>query len=89
MSKIFIFLVCILQAKTEINDCETALQDFERLCSLKPDNKAAQNYIIICQNKIKKQKLKDKSTYNKMFEIFVKQDEVITLLSFIYSIFAQ
>lgn len=63
------------QAKFEMNDCEEAVCDFEKLCSLNPDNKAAKNSILLCQNKMKMHQLKDKSTYNKMFEFFVKQDE--------------
>lgn len=63
------------QAKEQINDCEEALSDFQTLCTLNPDNKAARNYTVVCRNKMKKQLQKDKSTYNKMFELFVKQDE--------------
>lgn len=63
----------------EINDCDEALADFMNLCSLKPENRAAQNYVHICQNKMKMHHQKDKLTYNKMFEIFVKQDEVSLL----------
>ncbi|XP_035207177.1 peptidyl-prolyl cis-trans isomerase FKBP4-like [Stegodyphus dumicola] len=63
------------QAKMSMSDCAEALQDFETLCSINPSNKAARNSVIICQEKIRNQNLKDRSIYNNMFEKFVKQDE--------------
>lgn len=63
------------QAKVEVNDCEEAINDFEALLKINPDNKAALKHLILCQHKMKTQKFKDKSTYNKMFEIFKERDE--------------
>ncbi|CAL1261693.1 unnamed protein product [Larinioides sclopetarius] len=63
------------QAKMFFNDCEEALEDFKKLHLLYPENKAALNATFICQEKIKKQKKKDQTVYNKMFELFMKQDE--------------
>lgn len=63
------------QAKMSINDCTDALVDFEILRNAYPGNKAAKHNINLCQEKMKKQNLKDKSVYNNMFEKFVRQDE--------------
>ncbi|XP_054708348.1 peptidyl-prolyl cis-trans isomerase FKBP4-like [Uloborus diversus] len=63
------------KAKMMINDCQDALKDFQTLCTLSPENKVAKNSIVLCHEKIKEQNLKDKSTYNKMFDKFKKQDE--------------
>ncbi|XP_071038458.1 peptidyl-prolyl cis-trans isomerase FKBP4 [Parasteatoda tepidariorum] len=63
------------QAKMLINDCSEALEDFEKLINLYPENKVARQSRLLCHEKMKNQSTKDKKVYSKMFEKFVKQDE--------------
>jgi len=63
------------EAQLALNDCEAAKLDFEKSLELEPDNKAAKNKVVICQQKIKKQKEKEKRTFANMFDKFAEIDK--------------
>merc|ERR1711978_53105 len=48
------------EAQLALNDCESAKLDFEKSLDLEPENKAAKNKVVICQQRIKAQKEKEK-----------------------------
>jgi len=53
----------------------TRPKDFEKSLELEPDNKAAKNKVVICQQKIKAQKDKEKRTFANMFDKFAEIDK--------------
>lgn len=53
---------------------ELAKKDFEAVVSLAPENKAALNNVVLCNNQIKEQKKKEKMIYANMFEKFAQKD---------------
>ncbi|ELU01505.1 hypothetical protein CAPTEDRAFT_173491 [Capitella teleta] len=61
-------------ASMQIQDFEDAIADFNRVLEVDPNNKAAKNQIIICQQTMKKIKEKEKQTYAGMFAKFAKID---------------
>merc|ERR1712142_659136 len=63
------------EAQLALNDCEAAKKDFEKSLELEPDNKAAKNKVVICQQKIKAQKDKEKRTFANMFDKFAEIDK--------------
>lgn len=63
------------QAKLTVNDYEEAKQDFEHLLKVEPNNKAARNQLILCNNKIKEYLDKERETYRSMFLSMEKKDK--------------
>ena len=63
------------EAQLALNDCEAAKKDFEKSLELEPDNKAAKNKVVVCQQKIKAQKDKEKRTFANMFDKFAEIDK--------------
>lgn len=55
------------QANLSLGEIEKALADFERVHQIEPENKAAQNQIAICKQKIKAYKDEEKKRYKNMF----------------------
>lgn len=56
------------------NDFDLARKDFEKVCELEPDNKAAKNQVKICEQKIKQFDKNEKAKYMGMFEKFAAED---------------
>merc|ERR1712034_240728 len=52
------------EAHLALNDCESAKLDFEKSLELEPDNKAAKNKVVVCQQRIKSQKEKRPDAMN-------------------------
>lgn len=74
-SLLMIFVWCIyFQAYFAGNDFDLARKDFEKVCELEPDNKAAKNQVKICEQKIKQFDQKEKAKYMGMFEKFAAED---------------
>lgn len=63
------------EAQLALNDCESAKADFEKTFQLDPENKAAKNKIVQCQQRIKAQKEKEKRTFANMFDKFAMADK--------------
>jgi len=63
------------EAYLALNDFELAKADFEKTFQLDPDNKAAKNKIVHCQQRIKAQKEKEKRTFANMFDKFAMADK--------------
>ncbi|XP_030376870.1 FK506-binding protein 59 [Scaptodrosophila lebanonensis] len=55
------------QCNLTINELEDALEDFQKVIQLEPSNKAAANQVVICKQKIKETKDKEKKLYANMF----------------------
>ncbi len=51
-----------------------ALSDFKKVLDIEPENKAAKNQVIICQQKIKQQREEEHKRYGGMFEKFAQMD---------------
>jgi len=62
------------EANLAVNDFEAAKADFDRTVEIDPENKAAKNKIVHCQQRIKAQKEKEKRTFANMFDKFAKAD---------------
>jgi len=56
---------------------ERAKADFEAVLRLAPDNKAAANSLVLCNNKIKDQRKREKMIYANMFEKFAQKDREV------------
>jgi len=63
------------EAQLALNDCDAAKVDFETCVQLDPDNKAARNKVVICQQRIKAQKSQEKKTFANMFDKFAAIDK--------------
>ncbi|ALC38323.1 FK506-bp2 [Drosophila busckii] len=55
------------QCNMTINELDDALEDFQKVIQLEPGNKAAANHVVICKQKIKQNKDKEKKLYANMF----------------------
>ncbi|XP_064538072.1 FK506-binding protein 59 [Drosophila montana] len=55
------------QCNLIINELEDALEDFLKVIELEPGNKAAANHVVICKQKLKQNKDKEKKLYANMF----------------------
>ncbi|XP_076326507.1 peptidyl-prolyl cis-trans isomerase FKBP4-like [Tachypleus tridentatus] len=64
------------QARMGLKDYDIAKEDFEMVLKLDNNNKAARNQIVLCNNKIKEYKQREKNTYRNMFEKFAEQDAI-------------
>ncbi|KAJ8668218.1 hypothetical protein QAD02_009881 [Eretmocerus hayati] len=63
------------QAHVQLASPELAVIDFQKVIEIEPNNKAAANQIIICNNLIKKDLARQKKLYANMFEKFAKEDQ--------------
>ncbi|GFT07650.1 peptidyl-prolyl cis-trans isomerase FKBP4 [Nephila pilipes] len=63
------------QANMHFNECNEAMKDFHKLKELYPENQATKKSMYTCLEKMKADNLKEKNTYNNMFEKFMKQDQ--------------
>lgn len=55
------------QCKLAVGDYHDALNDFHRVTELDASNKAAQNQIVICMQKMKEANDKERKLYANMF----------------------
>ncbi|PSN54651.1 Peptidyl-prolyl cis-trans isomerase FKBP4 [Blattella germanica] len=62
------------QANLGLGEPERAKVDFEAILKLEPSNTAAANQILVCNQKIKEQKGREKKIYANMFEKFAQRD---------------
>ncbi|GAB1609875.1 peptidyl-prolyl cis-trans isomerase FKBP4-like isoform X1 [Argonauta hians] len=62
------------QAKMNENDYKEALEDFNLLLKLEPDNKAAKKHVIICTKKMKEYKAKEKKLYADIFSKYTMEN---------------
>lgn len=62
------------EAYLQLNDHHLAREDFKKVLSLDPNNKAASNKVAICMKAMKKQKEQEIKTYANMFEKFARID---------------
>ena len=58
----------------ELQDFDVAIQDFNRVLEVDPENKTAKRQILICNQNIKKIKEKEKKMYAGMFAKFAEMD---------------
>ncbi|KAJ6647718.1 FK506-binding protein 59 [Pseudolycoriella hygida] len=56
-------------------DTETALADFHKVLEIEPQNKAAQNQVVICKRVVKESHDKEKKLYANMFTKFANVDK--------------
>jgi FK506-binding protein 4/5 len=56
---------------------ELAAKDFQEVIKIEPKNTAAEKQIVICNNIIKKQLVKEKKLYANMFDKFAKEDQQV------------
>ncbi|XP_052851779.1 FK506-binding protein 59 [Drosophila gunungcola] len=63
------------QCNLTINELEDALEDFQKVIQLEPGNKAAANQVIICKQKLKESKNKEKKLYANMFTKLAANDK--------------
>jgi len=57
-----------------LNDWENAKSDYVKTLELDADNKAAKNKIALCEQEIRKHKMKEKKTFANMFDKFAALD---------------
>ncbi|MPC09123.1 Peptidyl-prolyl cis-trans isomerase FKBP4 [Portunus trituberculatus] len=62
------------QAQLSMGDPALAQKDFQSCLNLEQNNKAAKQQLMICAQKIKADKMREKQLYGGMFEKFAKQD---------------
>ena len=60
-----------------MNEPDLAKVDFEGVLKIEPNNKAASNQVLICNQKIKEQKKNEKKIYANMFEKFAEIDKQV------------
>ncbi|XP_068147492.1 FK506-binding protein 59 [Drosophila tropicalis] len=63
------------QCNLIINELDEALDDFQKVIELEPGNKAAANHVLICKQKIKENKDKEKKLYANMFTKLAAHDK--------------
>ncbi|KAH8298154.1 hypothetical protein KR018_009385 [Drosophila ironensis] len=63
------------QCNLTVNELEEALEDFQKVIELEPNNKAAANQVVICKQKIKESKDKEKKLYANMFTKLAANDK--------------
>ena len=68
------------QARMNTQEHDEAKADFEEVLKLDPNNKAARNQIILCNQRIKQMKEKEKRTYAGMFTKFAEIDAKVSIL---------
>lgn len=65
------------QAHLTLGEVDKALVDFEHVHQLDPENKAAQNQIAVCKQKIKQYHQEEKARYKNMFSRFAAADGTV------------
>lgn len=65
------------QALLLMNEPQLAKDDFEKLLTIEPSNKAAAAQISICRQKMKLLREKEKKIYSNMFDKFARKDEEV------------
>lgn len=65
------------QAYLQLGEPQKALNDFNAVLQVQPDNKAASTYIIHCNKMLKEQLAKEKKLYANMFDKFAKRDSEV------------
>ena len=68
------FIVGFFQCYFSVHDYESAKDDYEKVLTFEPGNKAAKNHVLICNQKLKQFKEKEKHIYAGMFNKFAEQD---------------
>ncbi|XP_058453687.1 FK506-binding protein 59 isoform X2 [Malaya genurostris] len=63
------------QSKLALGDFEKAFDDFNAVREIEPENKAAQNQVAICKQKIKDYNDQQKKVFANMFTKFAKSDK--------------
>jgi len=66
------------QALLSMNEPSLAIGDFEKVVSLESGNKAAAAQIVVCKQKMKEIRSKEKQMYANMFEKFAQKDREVT-----------
>lgn len=66
------------QAHLTLGEIEKALEDFEHVHQIEPENKAAINQIAVCKQKIKQYQNEEKKRYQNMFSKFATQDGTVS-----------
>ncbi|KAH9519285.1 Peptidyl-prolyl cis-trans isomerase fkbp4 [Bulinus truncatus] len=61
------------QAHQNRKDYALAVQDYQKVVTLEPDNKAAKNQVIVCKKKIQEEHQKEKKLYANMFSKMTQQ----------------
>lgn len=61
-----------------LGEPEIAKVDFETVLKQDPDNKAAAQHVLLCNQKIKEHKVKEKQIYTNMFEKFAQKDREVS-----------
>ncbi|XP_045449322.1 FK506-binding protein 59 [Melitaea cinxia] len=62
------------QALLGLGEAEQALQNFQKVVELEPQNKAAANQVIVCKNTLVQQKKREQQLYANMFDKFAIRD---------------
>ncbi|KAJ1165945.1 hypothetical protein NDU88_006362 [Pleurodeles waltl] len=62
------------EAYLGVNEYDSAKEDFHKVLSLYPSNKAAKAQLAVCQQKIRQQHERDKKIYANMFQRFAERD---------------
>lgn len=63
------------QSRLALGDSEKALEDFNAVREIEPENKAALNQVTICKQKIKDYNEQQKKVFANMFTKFAKSDK--------------
>ncbi|KAG8336153.1 FK506-binding protein 5 [Homalodisca vitripennis] len=66
------------QANLFLGEPEIAKVDFETVLKQDPNNKAAAQHVMVCNQKMKEQKAKEKQIYANMFEKFAQKDREVS-----------
>lgn len=66
------------QAYLGLGEPEKAQGDFQAVLKIDPNNKAASNHIVICGQKLKEQKIREKKIYANMFDKFAARDREVS-----------
>lgn len=62
------------QALLGLGEAEQALENFQKVMELEPQNKAAANQVIVCKNTLVQQKKREQQLYANMFDKFAIRD---------------
>ena len=68
----------LLQAHFSLQDYDEAVADFKTVLEIEPNNKAAKNQLVLCQQKLKQIKENEKRKYAGMFQKFAEMDDKVT-----------
>lgn len=65
-------------AHLTLGEIEKALDDFEKVKEIEPENKAVINQITVCKQKIKQYNDEEKARYKNMFTRFATADGTVS-----------